>query len=129
MQVDQEIIEQLQNQAANAPGREICGALLGDSGRVNSVVDVANMSTNPARNFLIPASDVLRLERAAEANGQTLLGFYHSHPAGSAVPSAFDLEHALPGYIYLIIAASGRARTWRLRADRSVFDEIEYGEH
>jgi len=43
------------------------------------------------------------------------------------VPSAFDLEHAWPNQSYLIVSVqAGRpdaSRSWRLRADRSAFDE------
>lgn len=128
MIVDRDIIAQLRADALAAHGREICGALLGDSNRVHAVVDVANRSVDPDRSYLIAAADVLRLERAAEAKGRTLVGFYHSHARGSAAPSSSDLEQALPGYVYLIIAPTGRARMWRLRADRSGFDEIENDE-
>ena len=32
------------------------------------------------------------------------MGFYHSHPDNSAIPSAYDVEHALPVYSYLIVS-------------------------
>lgn len=127
MLVDKAIVAQLRKAAAVARGREICGALMGDSDQVRAVVDVANRSTTPETAFFIPAADVLGLEHAAESNGQTILGFYHSHPTGTGEPSAFDLEQALPGYTYLIIA-DDRVRAWRLRADRSGFDEIDCDE-
>ncbi|MCA1563771.1 MAG: Mov34/MPN/PAD-1 family protein [Acidobacteria bacterium] len=64
--------------------------------------------------------------RAAETRGD-LLGFYHSHPDHPAAPSAFDLEHAWPNLRYLIVSVrAGRpeeARSWRLRNDRSAFEE------
>ena len=63
----------------------------------------------------------------ATETGLTLIGFYHSHPDHPAVPSSVDLEHAWPNLHYLILSVrEGRAetaRTWRLREDRSAFDE------
>jgi proteasome lid subunit RPN8/RPN11 len=32
------------------------------------------------------------------------VGFYHSHPDHSSTPSAYDVEHALPVYSYLIVS-------------------------
>jgi proteasome lid subunit RPN8/RPN11 len=56
-----------------------------------------------------------------------LIGFYHSHPDHPARPSQFDLEHAWPNFSYPIVSVlDGRAadlRSWRLRADRTAFDE------
>jgi len=124
MTVNQAIIAQIRVEAEAAGGAEVCGALLGGPARVACALPVPNQSTDPVRGFLIPAVDVLRIERAADASGQSVVGFYHSHPAGRAEPSLSDLEHALPGYIYLIVPAEGAARAWRLREDRSGFDEV-----
>ena len=67
----------------------------------------------------------MRAEHDARALALDVVGFYHSHPRGAAVPSRFDLEHAVPGYIHLIVAGT-EARAWRLRHDRSGFDEVYY---
>jgi desampylase len=112
---------------AHETDREICGALIGTKGVVMETVPLANQSHDPRHEFLIPAGEVLRLERSAEEKGRQLIGFYHSH-IRHTVPSPTDLEQALPGYIYLIVSPSERARAWRLRDDRSGFDEIEIDE-
>ena len=69
----------------------------------------------------------MRVERAADSAGAELLGFYHSHPDHPARPSQYDLDHALPNFSYIIVSVtSGTAadlRSWKLRADRSAFDE------
>jgi proteasome lid subunit RPN8/RPN11 len=56
-----------------------------------------------------------------------LVGFYHSHPDGAAVPSPFDREAAWPWYSYLIVpvrgGAAGSVRSWRLRDARVDFVE------
>jgi desampylase len=109
---------------AQETDREICGALIGIDGVVMEAVPLSNQSDDPRRRFLIPATEVLRLERAAESSGRMLLGFYHSH-AMQTIPSPTDLELALPGYIYLIVSRGERPRAWHLRDDRSGFDEIK----
>lgn len=82
--------------------------------------------------FLIEAAELRSLERAARAQNLEILGFYHSHPRGDARPSTTDLELALPGWAYLIVAGADTPtpafRAWRLRADRTRFDEIGLNE-
>jgi proteasome lid subunit RPN8/RPN11 len=73
--------------------------------------------------------DWMRLEDYADDRGLTLLGYFHSHPDSPAVPSAFDRDHALPNFVYIITqvqqGAAVEQRVWRLRVDRSQFDEEE----
>ena len=52
--------------------------------------------------------DYLAAERAADAAGKTLLGFYHSHPEHPAEPSATDLAWAQPNFVYLIMSIRRR---------------------
>lgn len=108
---------------AQASALEICGALLADRTGVVALVALENRSAHPHTEFFIAAADIARVERQAERSGHTLAGFYHSHPGGNAVPSARDLELAVPGYTYWI-AARHEVRAWRLRDDRSGFDEV-----
>ena len=123
MIVDSAIIVRLQQQARASEG-EICGALVGDARAVRDVWPLLNHSPRSEVSFLIPARDVLRVEKEAEARGLHVLGFYHSHPRGSAKPSPSDLEQAVPGYIYLILAGAD-VRAWQLRDDRVAFTEVE----
>ena len=114
--------------AASYP-EECCGALLGPQrGQVTEAVALGNMARHGRRRrFLIGPTEYREAERLAADSGQELLGFYHSHPDHPAVPSAFDLEYALPNLSYVIVAVRhGRPqdlRSWRLRPDRSQFDE------
>lgn len=109
---------------AQASRTEICGALLGRDGRIEEVLPLVNESLERRHSFFISAREVLGLERTAEAQGRVLLGFYHSHPNGDAIPSDRDLADAVPGYIHIIGSRSGEVRAWRLRDDRTGFDEI-----
>ncbi len=78
---------------------------------------------------LIPPKDVLRAERYARSQRLDVIGYYHSHPDHPAVPSQFDLDHALPVWTYIIVSVEkGRAvdlRAWEMQSDRSRFDEEE----
>jgi proteasome lid subunit RPN8/RPN11 len=118
----------LRREAGATAPTECCGALIGDRRggeiEIRTLIPVPNSAPDHS-SFLIDAPTVLRLERQAACAGVEVVGFYHSHPTTSAEPSARDLELAVPGYVYLIIdVARGRIRCWRLRDDRSGFDEL-----
>ena len=76
---------------------------------------------------LILPKDVLRAERFAREKRLDVVGYYHSHPDHPAVPSQFDLDHALPVWTYIIVSVeAGKAvdvRAWEMENDRSKFNE------
>ena len=67
----------------------------------------------------------MRAELEAGRRGLDVLGFYHSHPDHPAEPSEYDREHALPGYVYVIVAVdnggAGEVKSWSLSPDRTAF--------
>lgn len=119
--------------AIGAHGRETypdecCGALIGREGRVTSVLPLPNTTEEgPRRRFLVRPADYRAAEERASAAGAELLGFYHSHPDHPAVPSQYDLDHAWPVFSYVIVSVRdgvpGEIRSWKLREDRSAFEE------
>lgn len=115
---------------------EACGLLLGSfraDGQkiVGETYAISNAREEEAKRnrFLIRPEELLRGERYAETSGLEVVGFYHSHPDDSAVPSQYDLEHAWPLYSYIVVSVrSGAAeelRSWEMQADRSRFAEEE----
>jgi proteasome lid subunit RPN8/RPN11 len=129
LRVPSDVLSTIRGHAAGAYPDECCGALIGrESGPVAEAFELSNTTDlERRRRFLIGPEDYRAAEARAAASGGELLGFYHSHPDHPAVPSAFDLEHAWPNMRYMIVSVrAGRpeeARSWRLRADRSGFDE------
>jgi proteasome lid subunit RPN8/RPN11 len=115
--------------AASTYPDECCGALIGPApDAVTDAVPLANVQDeNRQRRFLIDARTYRHAEALADARGQVLVGFYHSHPDHPAEPSRFDLEHAWPNLSYPIVSVRGgeprSIRSWRLRPDRTAFDE------
>lgn len=120
-------------EAIRAHGRETyphecCGALLGRDGTVLRAFGLANTTEEgPRRRFLVRPDDYRLAEREATQAGLDLLGFYHSHPDHPSRPSQYDLDHAWPFFSYVIISVRegepGDIQSWRLRDDRSAFDE------
>ena len=107
---------------------ECCGALIGLDGSVVEAMRLPNLMGEEARrHFLVgPVEYQVAEKRAAEMGGK-LMGFYHSHPDHPARPSQNDLEQAWPTFLYVILAVQngkpGTMTSWRLREDRSAFDE------
>lgn len=124
------VIEEIRAHGAEAYPFECCGALIALDGAVVEAFRLPNTTAAGARRrFRIGPSDYRQAEaRAAERHG-TLAGFYHSHPDHPARPSQHDLDHAWPNLIYVIVSVSagtpGAMTAWRLRDDRSAFDEGE----
>ena len=120
-------------EAIRAHGRETyphecCGALLGADGHVGATVPLPNTTEEgPRRRFLVRPGDYQQAEQAASAADLELLGFYHSHPDHPAEPSQYDLDHAFPTFVYPILSVQqgepAALRAWRLRPDRSGYDE------
>lgn len=126
-------IAEIHRHAAEQYPLECCGGLLGkvegEDFTVRSVAPVMNTHhEGHERRYSIAPEDMLRLEKQARAQGLKVIGFYHSHPDHPATPSQYDLEHAWPWYVYVIVSVtSGRpdAMTcWTLNEDRSAFHQV-----
>ncbi|MDH3348057.1 MAG: M67 family metallopeptidase [Desulfobulbaceae bacterium] len=112
---------------------ECCGALLGimsDIREVKRVVALRNMAKkNPQWNYMVLSDELLQLEKEAMVEGLDVVGFYHSHPYGTPVPSSVDLQMAWPGYSYFIVGrdpgALFTAKSWVLQLDGQGFKEQE----
>ena len=115
---------------------ECCGALYGRDGVVTATYALPNTTEEgPRRRFLVRPQDYRDAETRATELKVDLLGFYHSHPDHPARPSQYDLDHAWPFFSYIIVAVragtSEDMTSWRLREDRSAFDEesLTHAEH
>ncbi|MDQ6788607.1 MAG: M67 family metallopeptidase [Acidobacteriota bacterium] len=115
---------------------ECCGLLIGRFGSdgrktVVEIFSIENAKEESARHnrSLILPKDLLRGERYARAKQLEVIGNYHSHPEHPAIPSQFDLDHALPVWSYVIVSVlKGKAadlRSWEMEEDRTKFNEEE----
>lgn len=122
--------------AIRAHGREAypeecCGALVGtqagDRCRVARIERMANAREGERRRrYAIDPLEYLRVERSADAQGLALIGFYHSHPDHPAAPSAYDRQHALTFFHYLVLAVAsgepGDLTAWVLSEDLATLE-------
>jgi len=100
--------------AREAAPAECCGMLIGSAGRVDSAIRARNIAGEPTR-FLIDPVDHIRTRREARAAGLDVVGFYHSHPRSTPVPSDTDLAEATyPNHLYVIVGLKDEAADVRV---------------
>jgi proteasome lid subunit RPN8/RPN11 len=126
--LDAGVSEAIRQHGVETYPNECCGALIGRDGVVSSTYALPNTTEEgPRRRFLVRPQDYREAERRASDAGGDLLGFYHSHPDHPARPSQYDLDHAWPFFSYVIVSVrsgvSEDMTSWRLREDRSAFDQ------
>ncbi|MCL4673947.1 MAG: M67 family metallopeptidase [Sphingomonadaceae bacterium] len=124
MRVRLSVFHELVAQAAVAHPRECCGILLGEGSAIHALIPARNVHPRPERHFEIDPQALVDAHRAARTGGPQVLGYYHSHPAGAAEPSATDRhEAAHDGRVWAIVAA-GEVRFWRDTAQG--FEALSY---
>jgi len=106
--IDPAALETMREHARSAAPEEACGLLVGRAGRIVRAVPAANVSPQPRVSFDIHARDLLELEDAL-GEGEEVVGLYHSHPGGPAIPSSTDLQAMAdwPGWVFVIVPGDG----------------------
>jgi proteasome lid subunit RPN8/RPN11 len=119
------VLAHVRRAATGAAGLEVCGLLFGDDRRIEAAQACANVAEDPRRSFEIDPARLLAAHRAARTGGAKIVGHYHSHPSGSATPSARDAAAAAgDGAIWLIVAGTD-VRAWRAVEGGSVHGNFE----
>ena len=133
VRVDPSCMDQMHQHAERTFPEECCGTMLGSdnndgSRQVTRVLPIENTKDeNRKRRYLIDPRELLQSEKTAREAGLDVVGIYHSHPNHPSQASEFDRDHAMPYWSYLILSSiegnTGSVQSWRLRDDRSKFDE------
>jgi proteasome lid subunit RPN8/RPN11 len=128
LKLNAEVDAAIRAHGAETYPNECCGALIGRDGLVMETLALPNTTEEgPRRRFKVRPQDYRAAEGRAAQVGGDLLGFYHSHPDHPAKPSQYDLDYAWPFFSYVIVSiregVSGDMTSWRLREDRSAFDQ------
>ena len=137
LSINEALVDKIRQQGAKSYPNECCGALLGRDAdgeaiparaarEVLQIFPLMNRrEDSPCNRFFVTAEDAHEADKAAQAQGLDLIGWYHSHPDHPARPSEYDREHAWPWYSYIIVSVqNGNPRdmtSWRLQDDRSAF--------
>lgn len=83
--------------------------------RLERVLRGRNRAVDRTHRFELHPGDYLLAVALGRETGLTILGFYHSHPAGEARPSALDRHAAWDLHVTLLIAPE-RSGTWAMSA-------------
>ena len=86
----------LKKSEGSAPKREI--------EIIEEIIPLENQAEKSGIYFQVDPLELYRSEKLAEEKGYDVAGFYHSHPDCAAIPSTEDLEHMIPGMIYVIVS-------------------------
>jgi predicted GIY-YIG superfamily endonuclease/proteasome lid subunit RPN8/RPN11 len=122
--IPKSVLQDLLMAGINAFPKEACGILLGHRARVEEVLPARNVHPTPQTHFEIDPQALVDAHRAARERGPAVLGYYHSHPAGRAEPSATDREQAAgDGRVWAIVAGGG-VTFWR--DDEDGFAKLSY---
>ena len=91
-------------QALKEAPNECCGVLLGRNNIIERIVPMQSTDPSPDTYFMDPVQQV-EMFAEMEKRGESLLGIYHSHPAGPRQPSGADLQLAFhPEAVYIIVS-------------------------
>jgi len=114
------LLEDIRTFARICAPHECCGLLLGDfepvskSTRVTQLRPATNIAAQPLHRFEIDPAVLIAAHRNARNGGPAIIGHYHSHPSGGALPSAVDAAMAQRnGDVWLIVGDDGAITGWR----------------
>ncbi|WP_276352718.1 M67 family metallopeptidase [Cohnella caldifontis] len=90
------VLERLAEQCRRRLPSETCGVLFGTADaavvRIDGFSVVRNASPRPSSFFAFDPADWVRTYYEARNRGQRIVGYFHSHPDGSVLPSPGDSD-------------------------------------
>lgn len=104
-------VELLKEHSRNCWPEEACALLVGaakseKAAEVKRIVLSDNIAADRKKFFEIDPGVRIRLEKELrETKTETIVGIFHSHPNGSAIPSRTDAEMVIESQFFWLIAA------------------------
>jgi proteasome lid subunit RPN8/RPN11 len=107
------LMMQIVDWANSSPEKEVCGLLFGKDAHISDWSEARNVAQDPSHRFEIDPAALIAAHKKARTGGPAIMGYVHSHPSGSATPSACDADMAQgDGMLWLIVAPPDYA-VWR----------------
>ncbi len=112
---------------------EACGIIAGRDNRAAKVIPVDNVAANPQTTYVMdPVALAYHLPQI-DRYGLTLIGLYHSHPAGDPIPSQTDIRKATYQRTpYVIVGLKGQQpelAAWTFNGPRVQHVELHIGDN
>lgn len=111
-----DLTAQIRRAAEAAYPEECCGLLIGRGGEglpveVTAIAPASNVAADPRRQFEIDPAVLIHWQRTLRGGELRIVGHYHSHPDGRAIPSQKDRDSVFDrDMVWLIVpVTSGRA--------------------
>jgi len=102
---------------------EVCGLLVTGSDKIIELVFLKNIS-NDAYNFKINRSEIIGVLKGIKSRNKHILGSFHSHPVGEAIPSKGDLENGFyKGFEMIYDVCAREVKLWRLNKKTGKLNE------
>ncbi len=135
MRILRQVLKSVVEHSQESFPRECCGILLAKDENT-PMVDMALPAENTEKEF--PEQrysldykthlEAVEMEATGEAH---IVGYYHSHPHGTALPSQRDLKQAVTDVIYLIVGLGNdkvEYVVWRVEKEKLIFESLKVGE-
>ncbi len=124
MRVSGKLVKKMVEHAREKAEEEVCGIILGKNNRALMIMRATNTSENPEYTYSMSVRDIIRAYDTAQELAYVIIGFYHSHPCGSPVPSGIDIARATwDGAYYVILNLEGDIKAWNWQGDKKKFSE------
>lgn len=124
MKITDTLLKQIYRQAQLAYPRQCAGFLLGEvegGGFAHRIMPVAAPAADWNDRFEIDPEEFIRVADTAEDYGLELMGLYHSHPDGPALPSQADVSAEVERLYCLIVSVFQKhplnTAVWQLATD------------
>ena len=113
IEVAKHVVEAMQSAALAAHPHEACGILLGEGEKISGLITTRNVHSDPEAHFEIDPQALIDAHRAARNGDPQVVGYYHSHPVGTAEPSQTDRSMASGDSRIWAIVAEGGVKFWQ----------------
>ena len=137
IEIDTCVITHITAHARHAFPNECCGLLIGTQNRITHAIQSDNISAQDHRyTFEIDPAVHLHTQRRLREEGaqRHIVGVYHSHPMGQAIPSQEDAAHAWePGLLWLVVSVDNTQKTelgvFLFDMEQRMFSSVAYHVH
>lgn len=105
LKITRAVLDGLAEHALDAAPLECCGLLAGSGEVIDEFVRTRNIRASEVA-YEIDPRDHIAIRKSLRGRGRSVLGAYHSHPRGQAVPSPTDTAeaHYDDGFLYVIVS-------------------------
>jgi len=111
--LSQSLIDELHQIAGAASPMEACAVLIGTKGHVTSFIHIDNVAADPMHFFDMDTQQLIDAYKEARQLGTPIIGIWHSHPGGPALPSRVDSDKAYDASLIWLISAPKANAGWQ----------------